>query len=1309
MNSAFFGGKSSQRTVSMSGRGSASAPGSASGSRGASSNVSSAALIEQQQRERAERSALRQRHEAAARIQKCFKRMRAAAGARRQLRVEFDWALSQLHTVDAGRAALDDTNAPTAMSIDTPVLSSNHGLPGFNASTQPLPSPRQPAAIQSLLPLIRRLAIFHSLRDASDLSRVEHLAAELLVCLESTTFKQDNAPLLSSKAFLQSLFVAMKQFAVIVLKRLTSPKASVSVLSFGFLNMITDPSKWQSFSATPDTARDAHEAHQSLLVKLRENNSLAILINLLLLATDHRIQEPVAASTFALKDPVPIVEVLVRTLPPASSGLPFLLRHLFTIPLLSTRLSATQLAILFRNVTLQSMFSVASVSLSVELVESGALEPASLAAISGNLAEIVNHPKSFGGDASSPAFIQAVYHYTVLQCAIVSYLPHGAFGAAFEAELERSHSASIDSDDEDNDTFEEEQQRRRRLLASGASASTGPRTVPAWQRPSAAATLTSRLSRAPAQAPPVVTAEARRAASADYFVRHPLDARLCAQLLNLGYRSHLRTLFQLATATLPADSQQGFNGSIMRLHAACTLVNLLLRRSAALRRLVLTGMLSLGAAFPAHIWRVLHASGALQTFGQRTSFTDMSHLWMLQAVSTFAELFLQILTTMDDEEFMSGSSSSASVRAGALAREHQPIQPHAPSASSSAIPMAISPANSRRESIDTSSSSSRMPFSPAELAVLSQQLTELTVALYLPEQASPAQGTDDHALRRILTLLTRHLYDRDARVHFVDPQVWRPVDLHISPEGMSVASWYDVQLVDEDSHAADQPPPASSFPATSAPGTFPAMFSTTEYGGLSAMADVRHGPASASSVSPQSPSVTIPLPSFGTSTVTTLAQLASGASQPVAMALRGPATPVTGFSRPFGVAMHYPQIRRQRQLAILRNLPFTVPFDTRIQVFRALVSDDLGRLESGDGRMFGLHLTVRRAQIFEDAFATIFPTRDQLKQRLRVTFISDIGTEEAGIGQGVVKEFLTEVIQQGFAPDTGLFLATSDNSLYPNPSAVDARSQRLFEFLGMMLGKVLYEGILVELPLARFFLGKLLGRQIYINDLASLDPQLYKNLVFVKQFQGDVEELGLAFTETESQGGFTREVDLIPGGSGIAVNNENRIRYIFAKAHYRLNSQMRVQSRAFLRGLSTIVPTDWLQLFDQDELQAFISGGEGLVDIEDLRENTVYQGSYSQTHPTILMFWDVVRSFDHVQRRDLLKFVTSCSRPPLLGFSHLVPKFGISPSGDGDSPDRLPSAATCFNLLRLPAFSSAQTLREKLLYAIEANAGFELS
>ena len=44
-----------------------------------------------------------------------------------------------------------------------------------------------------------------------------------------------------------------------------------------------------------------------------------------------------------------------------------------------------------------------------------------------------------------------------------------------------------------------------------------------------------------------------------------------------------------------------------------------------------------------------------------------------------------------------------------------------------------------------------------------------------------------------------------------------------------------------------------------------------------------------------------------------------------------------------------------------------------------------------------------------------------------------------------------------------------------------------------------------------------------------------------------------------------------------------------------------------------------------------------------------------------------------------------------------------------DPVNRLPTASTCFNLLKLPNYQKKGTLRDKLRYAINCNTGFELS
>lgn len=80
--------------------------------------------------------------------------------------------------------------------------------------------------------------------------------------------------------------------------------------------------------------------------------------------------------------------------------------------------------------------------------------------------------------------------------------------------------------------------------------------------------------------------------------------------------------------------------------------------------------------------------------------------------------------------------------------------------------------------------------------------------------------------------------------------------------------------------------------------------------------------------------------------------------------------------------------------------------------------------------------------------------------------------------------------------------------------------------------QALYENMLVELPFASFFLSKLLGTSadVDIHHLASLDPEMYRNLLFLKSYEGDVEELGLNFTVVNNDLG-EAQVSLTAGES----------------------------------------------------------------------------------------------------------------------------------------------------------------------------------
>ena len=472
------------------------------------------------------------------------------------------------------------------------------------------------------------------------------------------------------------------------------------------------------------------------------------------------------------------------------------------------------------------------------------------------------------------------------------------------------------------------------------------------------------------------------------------------------------------------------------------------------------------------------------------------------------------------------------------------------------------------------------------------------------------------------------------------------------------------------------------------------------------------------------------------------------------------------------------------RLEILQNMPFFIPFHTRVEIFRQFVHLDQIKRRNGvtdpdlwrhlmmtnpanlgpngmpmhPGELLARHhAKIRRKNEFKDAFIQYYELGADLKEPIQITFEDEFGFPEAGIdGGGVTKEFLTSVISQAFDPTNSeiehqFFIENETHLLHPNPTAIEDlkvkwhdlgfkpghhKAQKgiktllqQYEFLGRIIGKCLYEGILVDVSFAGFFLKKWAltggtnqaslesGYRANINDLRELDEGLYKGLLSLKNCAPeDVASLGLTFAVDDQVGPDEHkevvEVELMRGGANMPVTAENRLLYINAMSRYRLQGQSAPQTQAFLKGLGSIIQPSWLNMFNQSELQTLVAGAQAEINIADLRRNTLYGGTYvigddGLDHPTIQLFWAVMQDLPDEDRRAVLKFVTSTPRGPLLGFGQLNPRFSIRDSGSDEN--RWPSTSTCVNLLKLPMYRSENVLREKLLAAVRSGAGFDLS
>lgn len=217
---------------------------------------------------------------------------------------------------------------------------------------------------------------------------------------------------------------------------------------------------------------------------------------------------------------------------------------------------------------------------------------------------------------------------------------------------------------------------------------------------------------------------------------------------------------------------------------------------------------------------------------------------------------------------------------------------------------------------------------------------------------------------------------------------------------------------------------------------------------------------------------------------------------------------------------------------LLRVMPWSVDFHERMKLFRGVLDDERLQvqgsndlLSGGPQRSRGIVVKVRKARILEDGMEALARVGANIKDRIVVKYINDFGEEEAGIDAGgLFKDFVTDLSGRIFDPSYGLFCTTASNLLYPNPSAgvlfdlheMDA----MYVFLGRVLGKALFENITLQPQFAHFFLAFMHGKYNFmnlINDLHTLDPELYKNLMFLKTYEvraPDVRVVSLTWTKT---------------------------------------------------------------------------------------------------------------------------------------------------------------------------------------------------
>lgn len=80
------------------------------------------------------------------------------------------------------------------------------------------------------------------------------------------------------------------------------------------------------------------------------------------------------------------------------------------------------------------------------------------------------------------------------------------------------------------------------------------------------------------------------------------------------------------------------------------------------------------------------------------------------------------------------------------------------------------------------------------------------------------------------------------------------------------------------------------------------------------------------------------------------------------------------------------------RLGVLNNIPFAIPFDVRVSIFRSFVHGDAAGRGRGGAWAAPTRVTVRRGKIAEDGFNRLDGV--DLKGPIAITFVDQWGQEE---------------------------------------------------------------------------------------------------------------------------------------------------------------------------------------------------------------------------------------------------------------------------------------------------------------------------
>lgn len=302
-----------------------------------------------------------------------------------------------------------------------------------------------------------------------------------------------------------------------------------------------------------------------------------------------------------------------------------------------------------------------------------------------------------------------------------------------------------------------------------------------------------------------------------------------------------------------------------------------------------------------------------------------------------------------------------------------------------------------------------------------------------------------------------------------------------------------------------------------------------------------------------------------------------------------------------------------------------------------------------------LVITVSRRNLIRDTIDQFLCSGRSLnfKKPLKVKFE---GEDAIDAGSGMKKEFFLLLLKEILDPKYGMFIEYKDaNVIWFNP--LESEDLIMYELIGIICGLAIYNQAIINLPFPLVLYKKIIMEDFGLDDLASLDSILEKNLREMLNPDLSEEDFNAAydtlnFTLSLECYGAPITFPLVQGGESKSVTYENRHEYVQAYWKFILNDCINTQFQFFVKGFTRVVDREILGFFHAEELLELVTGQE-VEDWKELEEGTFYKLPFHRKHPTIVRFWQVFHSLLDAEKKKFLLFLTGSDRVPIQGMRSL--------------------------------------------------------